>query len=292
MTAAAELARAVAPSPVLAASAAASPPPPAADNAVLLPDGLLLVGCGPCDTPASLSLSHVSRVALVRASFTPAGTSPPPLGSVLRVGSGGPPTAALLRADALQDPLRALFVDEYSAGVLTSSAVPLARFLTRRGLRLRLAADVSSPTTVLELPTTAKPQSSNHVLMIAPNAFESNDQAAEDNAFMGTGGVDPRRVMSEVLREHAKLVDVLRRAGVEVHLFGHTAAHGTPDAVFPNSCVVREPFTLVQLLALFPQNAHSHSFSLPPTPRLVQHVLRCAGVVPREVPQPARRAPS
>jgi hypothetical protein len=77
----------------------------------------------------------------------------------------------------------------------------------------------------------AAPQSCNHVLMVAPTAFESNAQAAQDNAFMLTSEAAARdSVRAAVLAEHAALYAALTRAGVRVRLFAHAAKHGTPDA--------------------------------------------------------------
>jgi len=79
-------------------------------------------------------------------------------------------------------------------------------------------------------------QSTNEVLMVAPSCFASNAQAAEDNAFMASVAAEQQAsVRASVLREHAGLASVLLAAGVRLRLFGHTAAHGTPDALFPNN---------------------------------------------------------
>ena len=72
------------------------------------------------------------------------------------------------------------------------------------------------------------------VLMIAPNAFESNAQAACDNAFMAETAADARdSVRTAVLAEHAALYAALTSAGVRVRLFA--GKNGAPDAVFPNN---------------------------------------------------------
>ena len=72
--------------------------------------------------------------------------------------------------------------------------------------------------------------------MLAPTAFESNAQAADDNAFMtATAAAARDGVRAAVLAEHAALYAALTRAGVRVQLFAHAAQHGTPDAVFPNN---------------------------------------------------------
>jgi hypothetical protein len=44
-----------------------------------------------------------------------------------------------------------------------------------------------------------------------------------------------RSTTQSALAEHAGLVAALTAAGVRVHVFSHSAAHGTPDACFPNN---------------------------------------------------------
>lgn len=115
-------------------------------------------------------------------------------------------------------------------------------------------------------------QSTNHVLMVAPTAFESNPMTSIDNQFMekeviehreiaGGGGtvgnvvLDPtvsgvplpiireeesiqsvqRKVLTEYAGLHRAITDKAHGVGACVHLFTHEKYHGTPDALFPNN---------------------------------------------------------
>ena len=70
--------------------------------------------------------------------------------------------------------------------------------------------------------------------MVAPNAFESNAQAAEDNSFMvASAEAACDSVRAAVLAEHAALHAAITSAGVRVRLFA--GKDGAPDAVFPNN---------------------------------------------------------
>lgn len=88
-------------------------------------------------------------------------------------------------------------------------------------------------------------QSTNHVLLCAPTAFQYNAGAAADNHFMpdmppetalNDGGAALRRkVLSEFSALHNVLTEKQGGVGAQVHLFTHEDWHHTPDAVFPNN---------------------------------------------------------
>ena len=113
------------------------------------------------------------------------------------------------------------------------------------GFKLRVVPDPASAVGVVS----GEAQSTNEVLMVAPCAFGSNASAAEDNAFMApVAAGQAAAVRAAVLAEHAALVAALLAAGVRVRLFSHNAAHGTPDALFPNNWFA----TCGGTLSLFP----------------------------------------
>jgi hypothetical protein len=244
----------------------------------LAPD-LVCVAGGACDDAAPLLaacaplLAGGGRVAVVRSVFFSDGALPPPLQRLLRpLGCN----VVCVAASAVQSAVETRLVDEYLLrgrdGVpeLAAQGVPLARYLTQRcaalalksaralllcprkpltracpraasvwrasGYQLRLA-----PVVAAAAPATSDAvQSTNSVLMVSPTAFESNAQAADDNAFMaaardGGGAAAAPDVRAAVLEEYAGLHAALTRAGVRVRLFAHSAAHATPDACFPNN---------------------------------------------------------
>jgi hypothetical protein len=107
--------------------------------------------------------------------------------------------AVALDSASLQ-PENALVVDEYTHDTasgrwgLRRAAVAAAEFLHAQGLRVSLVPDVAAAAAaggsegvgnaVHAVRSGLSPQSTNHVLMVAPTAFGFNEQAAQDNAFM------------------------------------------------------------------------------------------------------------
>jgi hypothetical protein len=79
-------------------------------------------------------------------------------------------------------------------------------------------------------------QSANAVVMIRPCQFYPNPETAGDNAFQREIAPDEAGSISKTAQEEFdRAVEVLRGAGVTVHVFQDTAAPEKPDAVFPNN---------------------------------------------------------
>ena len=80
-------------------------------------------------------------------------------------------------------------------------------------------------------------QSTNSVLMIRPTRFYPNPETAADNAFQRDADSDPEAMTLMAKKEFDTAVQVLREAGVNVHVFEDTAEPEKPDAVFPNNWI-------------------------------------------------------
>jgi len=79
-------------------------------------------------------------------------------------------------------------------------------------------------------------QSANAVVMIRPCQFYPNPETACDNAFQREIAPDEAGSLSQAAQEEFdQAVELLRDAGVTVHVFEDTAAPEKPDAVFPNN---------------------------------------------------------
>ena len=79
-------------------------------------------------------------------------------------------------------------------------------------------------------------QSANAVLMIRPHRFYPNPETAADNAFQKSVATAELPAISTAARdEFDRAVEVLRTAGVTVHVVDDTATPEKPDAVFPNN---------------------------------------------------------
>jgi N-dimethylarginine dimethylaminohydrolase len=79
-------------------------------------------------------------------------------------------------------------------------------------------------------------QSANAVVMIRPFRFYPNPETASDNAFQREAVATEADTISRAAQtEFDQAVEVLRTAGVTVHVFADTALPEKPDAVFPNN---------------------------------------------------------
>src|SRR5215510_15780898 len=80
-------------------------------------------------------------------------------------------------------------------------------------------------------------QSTNSVLMIRPSRFYPNPETAADNAFQRNADGDSKALTLMARKEFDAAVQILRDAGVNVHVFEDTAEPEKPDAVFPNNWI-------------------------------------------------------
>jgi hypothetical protein len=79
-------------------------------------------------------------------------------------------------------------------------------------------------------------QSANGVVMVRPCHFYPNPETAGDNAFQREIAPDEAGDLSKAAQEEFnQAVELLRGAGVTVHVFEDTASPEKPDAVFPNN---------------------------------------------------------
>lgn len=79
-------------------------------------------------------------------------------------------------------------------------------------------------------------QSANAVVMIRPFRFYPNPETASDNAFQREAtSTDVGGISKAAQVEFDQAVELLRGAGVTVHVFADTVLPEKPDAVFPNN---------------------------------------------------------
>ena len=95
-------------------------------------------------------------------------------------------------------------------------------------------------------------QSAKAVLMIRPCCFYPNPETAADNAFQGKIASDETAAVSKAAQEEFdQASELLRDAGVTVHVFEDTAAPEKPDAVFPNNWFSTHPDGRVVLYPMY-----------------------------------------
>src|SRR5881397_3495835 len=83
----------------------------------------------------------------------------------------------------------------------------------------------------------ARAQSTDSVLMIRPGRFYPNPETAADNAFQRDANQGSDALTPAARKEFDAAVEMLRAAGVNVHVFEDTAEPEKPDAVFPNNWI-------------------------------------------------------
>jgi len=95
-------------------------------------------------------------------------------------------------------------------------------------------------------------QSAKAVVMIRPFRFYPNPDTASDNAFQRTIAPDEADAISKAAQsEFDQAVELLRDAGVTVHVFKDTASPEKPDAVFPNNWFSTHPDGRVALYPMY-----------------------------------------
>jgi hypothetical protein len=78
-------------------------------------------------------------------------------------------------------------------------------------------------------------QTTSHLLMIRPVAFDFNAETAVNNAFQQAGSNAAAQQKAE--QEFDNFVSVLRQAGVDVTVVQDTPVPHTPDSIFPNNWI-------------------------------------------------------
>jgi len=142
--------------------------------------------------------------------------------------------------------------------ILGRHDVDFVEYLHELGIRI-VPVENKTELDQMEPATIPIQQSTNHLLMVAPTAFEPNLYAAHDNYFMhdpsavvaglkhqpddaeqttSTTGAQDKLVSirRQVLNEFAQLYyQIVQKIGARVHLFTHDKYHDAPDSVFPNN---------------------------------------------------------
>jgi len=95
-------------------------------------------------------------------------------------------------------------------------------------------------------------QSAKAVVMIRPCRFYPNPETASDNAFQREiAAADADDISKAAQAEFDEAVELLRGAGVTVHVFEDTVSPEKPDAVFPNNWFSTHPDGRVALYPMY-----------------------------------------
>ncbi|NJB85301.1 hypothetical protein GGR26_001046 [Lewinella marina] len=98
-------------------------------------------------------------------------------------------------------------------------------------------------------------QTTNHLLLVRPANFARASETVADNSFQEAVSDETySAVAARAVEEFDNFADLLRRAGVTVHVIEDTPAPVKPDAVFPNNWFsTHEGGTLVTYPTFWPQ---------------------------------------
>src|SRR5216110_372996 len=94
-------------------------------------------------------------------------------------------------------------------------------------------------------------QSTSSILMIRPCRFYPNPETAADNAFQRDANQGSDALTPAARKEFDAAVEMLRAAGVNVHVFEDTAKPEKPDAVFPNNWISTHHYGRIALFPMY-----------------------------------------
>jgi hypothetical protein len=95
-------------------------------------------------------------------------------------------------------------------------------------------------------------QTTSHLLMIRPVAFDFNAETAVNNAFQQVGSNQDAQIKAE--KEFDDFVNKLRAAGVDVTVIQDTPEPRTPDSIFPNNWISFHDDGMIILYPMFAVN--------------------------------------
>lgn len=94
-------------------------------------------------------------------------------------------------------------------------------------------------------------QSPNTIIMIRPWKFHSNPETSRDNAFQNISSNDNENISQNALLEFNKMVEILEKNGIKVHVFDDFGEKETPDSVFPNNWFSTHPGGHVAIYSMY-----------------------------------------
>lgn len=80
-------------------------------------------------------------------------------------------------------------------------------------------------------------QSTNHILMIEPAAFNYNPETAENNYYQVLSNLSDGEIQQRALEEFNAFVQKLNSNGIDITVIKDKIENGTPDSIFPNNWV-------------------------------------------------------
>ena len=97
-------------------------------------------------------------------------------------------------------------------------------------------------------------QAPKSVVMIRPHRFYANPETAGDNGFQSNVETNKSQMSLDALAEFDAAVAMLRKHGVQVHVFDDLGERDTPASVFPNNCFSTHAGGQIAVYPMFSQN--------------------------------------
>lgn len=94
----------------------------------------------------------------------------------------------------------------------------------------------------------------NHVLLVRPATFRSNEETAVNNFYQSKGNLSNEDALTKAQNEFDALVLCLRKHHVQVTVVQDMEKPDTPDAIFPNNWFALFPDNKVALFPMFAPN--------------------------------------
>ncbi len=103
------------------------------------------------------------------------------------------------------------------------------------------------------------PSRARHLMMVRPAMIGYNEWTASNNSFQNPDTLEIKREKRQelALEEFEQLLEKIRKAGINVHVFQDTLDPIKPDAVFPNNWVSFHQDGRVALYPMFAPNRRS-----------------------------------
>lgn len=94
----------------------------------------------------------------------------------------------------------------------------------------------------------------NKILMVRPAFFAFNEQTAVNNHYQKLDSKPAQEIQNEAMIEFDKMVEKLKRYGIDVKVMQDTKEPHTPDSIFPNNWFSTHYNNTVVLYPMFAEN--------------------------------------
>ena len=94
----------------------------------------------------------------------------------------------------------------------------------------------------------------NKILMVRPASFAFNEQTAVNNHYQKKDNKPVQEIQNEAMIEFDKMVEKLKKMGIDVRVMQDTKEPHTPDSIFPNNWFSTHYSNTIVLYPMFAEN--------------------------------------